>query len=822
MIKKSAKRILGILLCTTLVCSLAGCKGKGGNGGLGSLLGGGGKNEFAEANPETSVNAVFKETGKLDIEGNNWYGNLIYANGKVVTYSVEYPSYPDDYYGEDVVYSEYNGIIGSAVPETDIDVIEEPAKDAEGDVSEGEISEGDPLAEGEGTEPAEQYYITVNVAVIEPDGSNYEIVKIELPDNYNISNALIDKDGNIVLGKSYGQDTPEGNWENINVIAKYDMNGNLLSETEIDTGNTEYFYINGMVILNDGSVVIASDKLIISYDSNLNVKSKIEVPADRYLSTLAATPKGEIIVSSYGDDYGTPDINRVDFSTNSLGEKITLPNGWGWFESGSVYDLYRTDSKSLLGINLGDTEPVEVLNFYDSDINPNTIGTVCATSETTVMAFIYDENYNYNGISVFTKVDPKDVVQKEIITLGCVYPDSNISKRIISFNKSNDNYRIRLVDYDQYNTNEDYSLGVKQLDKDIVSGNAPDIIALDYSMNPEKYMSKGLFEPLEKLLEDDPELNKDDFLSNVLEAGSYDGKLYTITPSFSTQSFAMKKSLIGDETLTIEKMMEIENSTGGKFFQDATSSDVLHSILQSTYDNYIDLSTGKCSFDNEEFAKLLDYAKQYPEEIDWANYEYDGMDYYAKYRSEKLLGAYLYISSFRDYNYTRNAYFDEDMTITGFPHTTGTGACLYTGSSVGITKNCKYEDAAWEFIRYYLTDEYQDSIQYDMPIKKSAIQKKAEIDMDRPFWEDENGNKEYYDETYYIGEEEFKIDPIEQSEVDELMKYIESIDKFSFSDQGILDIIDEEAKGFFAGQKTAQDVAKVIQSRVQLYVNENS
>ena len=39
--------------------------------------------------------------------------------------------------------------------------------------------------------------------------------------------------------------------------------------------------------------------------------------------------------------------------------------------------------------------------------------------------------------------------------------------------------------------------------------------------------------------------------------------------------------------------------------------------------------------------------------------------------------------------------------------------------------------------------------------------------------------------------------------------------------EDILVIITEEAAPFFAGQKSAGEVADIIQSRVQMYVNEN-
>jgi hypothetical protein len=38
----------------------------------------------------------------------------------------------------------------------------------------------------------------------------------------------------------------------------------------------------------------------------------------------------------------------------------------------------------------------------------------------------------------------------------------------------------------------------------------------------------------------------------------------------------------------------------------------------------------------------------------------------------------------------------------------------------------------------------------------------------------------------------------------------------------ILSIISEESQGYFEGQKSVSEVADVIQSRVQIYVSENS
>ena len=60
-----------------------------------------------------------------------------------------------------------------------------------------------------------------------------------------------------------------------------------------------------------------------------------------------------------------------------------------------------------------------------------------------------------------------------------------------------------------------------------------------------------------------------------------------------------------------------------------------------------------------------------------------------------------------------------------------------------------------------------------------------------------------------------------QEDVDAIKELINATDNALQLDQNIQNIITEEAGGYFQGQKTAQEVADIIQSRIQIYVNEN-
>ena len=70
---------------------------------------------------------------------------------------------------------------------------------------------------------------------------------------------------------------------------------------------------------------------------------------------------------------------------------------------------------------------------------------------------------------------------------------------------------------------------------------------------------------------------------------------------------------------------------------------------------------------------------------------------------------------------------------------------------------------------------------------------------------------------------EIKIAPLTQEERDYIADYIKGITKVSGGyDVHIQEVIDEEIKAFFAGDKTAEEAAKMIQNRISIYISEKN
>ena len=87
--------------------------------------------------------------------------------------------------------------------------------------------------------------------------------------------------------------------------------------------------------------------------------------------------------------------------------------------------------------------------------------------------------------------------------------------------------------------------------------------------------------------------------------------------------------------------------------------------------------------------------------------------------------------------------------------------------------------------------------------------------------DEETGEKIRNPKTWYwSGEEEIEIYVMEQAQYDLFMDLYERTDGVASWNEEISSIIRTECEAFFAGQKTAEETARLIQDRAGLYVFE--
>ena len=624
-----------------------------------------------------------------------------------------------------------------------------------------------------------------------------------------------------------------------NYISCWNMDGSFAWEKELEglTSEEEYTYVAGMSVDADGTLylMLAGDngyKMAVDAQGNPSERKPLPDDVNKVFSnfnSMMTKEDGTFLIIYYDEnDWQKQYLVTYNPATDQLGEASLLPaslswNGYNTMSAGKTSDLVYSTDKGVYSYSVGAEDSMEKMNFINSDLNISGFSSLIELDDTSFIGIFYENYENEVKAGIFTYVDPKDIPDKAVLVLAGNYIGSDIKQRVVEFNRSSEEYRITVKEYDSYNSYEDYEAGYTQLNNDITTGNMPDILITE-GLPAENYIAKGLLADIGKMIEEDEELSNVEFVQNVLDAYSMDGKLYYVIPSFRVSTVIGKTSIVGDRTSwTMADMKQLMETLpeGTTMFGEMTRDSFMYTMMDYCGADFIDVASGKCDFDSQNFIDMMEYAKSLPEELDeetfgedyWQNYE-------SQYRDNRTVLSNLYLNSLSNLNYNVNGRFGEQVSYIGFPTESGMGAYVQAGESYAISSRSANQEGAWQFLRYYLTDEYQSELEWIMPIQKKYFLEAAQKATQKPYYLDENGEKVEYDDTYYINGEEIILDPLSQVEVDRAVEYIYSINKCYYGNTDITNIINEEIASFFDGQKSAQDVAKVIQSRAQIYVNE--
>ena len=663
---------------------------------------------------------------------------------------------------------------------------------------------------------------------------------VTLEENSNIGNYTIDEAGNIyTVIYYYGEPDANGMVESGEYLCKFDADGNQIYKhdiTELLQSDENNSWISDIVADEQGRVYTTSDDLIRLFDQDGSFHGEVN-HNNGWINGIGTGKDGKVYICYYDQnsaDGGTA-LAEVDFNGKQLGQTYTnFPNsnGNGGLSAGLNKDFLVSDSTGVYEYDLA-TQTYEVLlDWLDSDINGTYVSSVHALENGKLLAVIRDWNSNKTELAYLTRTASAELPEKQQLVIGTLYESQALQAAAVDFNKNSDTYRITIKKYiDQNNwTETSWEDGIKALNNDITSkSNCPDIIDLS-SLNIEQLASKGVLDDLTPYLEQSSVLSKADFLESVIEGYTFDGSLVCIPSTFNLMTIAAKTSDVGAEMgWTIEEMMAYaKENPKAVLFDGTTKSSMLYTILNYSQGSYVDWSNGECKFDSAEFKQLLEFVNSFPTEYDWQS---DDRSTPVKIQAGEILldEVYIYeLNSIQEYE----AKFNEPVTFIGYPNPDGTSGCYMTGSDMyGIGSKSDNKEGAWEFIESYLVNAPDSMFSWGLYTNKQFLEEKIAEETKVEYLLDENG-EQVLDEngdpipmggmsSVGYGDWEYTYHIPTEEEVAQLMELIAVAQPSYGSDQEISQIIQEECEAYFQGQKSVDDVAGIIQSRVQIYVNEN-
>jgi multiple sugar transport system substrate-binding protein len=310
---------------------------------------------------------------------------------------------------------------------------------------------------------------------------------------------------------------------------------------------------------------------------------------------------------------------------------------------------------------------------------------------------------------------------------------------------------------------------------------------------------------LEELMNHDETLAASDFIPAILNLEkAYSGGLYVMPTSFSYDCLIGLQEYVGDTTgwSTEEFFRAVSAMPDGMDVIGTTTQDeALSMLLDGMLDSFVDEAAGMCSFTDERFETLLTICRDYfdaeiaeddlyVEEFDAAEGLYDDSELLIDYRSQGTIANVL-----KEINAM-----GEDIVLVGYPtETSGSGFRIQMIDELSICASGQNQDAAWDFLKYVLGYDYQ----YAIGLSQSSIRLDA--------FNARTENSKNFDWVTATDDE-----------FDTLVSQIFDANVRMTKSSPIKDIILEESEAFWAGNQTVEETANLIQSRVQIYLGEQS
>ena len=554
--------------------------------------------------------------------------------------------------------------------------------------------------------------------------------------------------------------------------------------------------------------------------------------------------KGEVIIMEFDLNNcklkdkrypGDPDdkkANIAEYSATGNGELCKLDT------SGNIM---KADINTMIPETVIDaTWQTPFCNPLLTDDVYTSTGILSCTDDRTVILDSVTESYGmfdsktYEYITVLEKADRNPHAGKEIIEIALCFANTGVSdylsKAIYEFNKADNEYLIRLWDKHKSGytlgkgfvgagsaESEGYALieDVKGIEGPDIVINAPNRLA----------MQDDVLMDLSEFLE--PEVMEKQY-GNIIEAGRTGGELIFLPVVLEIEGLVINADLIKDGAsgVTFEEFdrMVKEELNGFSPYDYPFSFDYnKDSFVRSCIDTRSAVSGDTIDFGTDQFRSAVEYAKD--------NFIYDDklsitIEYAYDYQHrQKTECCYTKIADYLDF-VTACYKQDGHYVIIGTPSTDASGPRFNAVETVSVLAGTDVKDGCSKFINFLFAGKAFDSSECDfrnIVTNKEIMSRNTEILTNR--------NNEVYDQ--YLKSKDSGAIRVELSAEraegdkfatdDMLGSFLGSMATISncyYEDYEINVFIREETLPYYAGDRSLDDVIKILNDRTTKYIRE--
>lgn len=399
---------------------------------------------------------------------------------------------------------------------------------------------------------------------------------------------------------------------------------------------------------------------------------------------------------------------------------------------------------------------------------------------------------------------------REEIRLSATSLDLTMQELIVDYNKQSERYEIVYEAFDRDTSWDDQR---RRIQLELTGGGGPDILHYTALQNIDMrpYAEAGVFLDVTDFL-----IGQEEFAKNVAQANQIGDRIYGIPYTFSLSTLVTSPMMATDrENWTMEYCMQTAQEKGSQVFIKAPYGwtreesglcvmDVL-GVGIGDIQPFVDEEQGISSFEQPEFIELLEFSKEY-----WdSDPEASGK---GKYASGEIFCTAMGIGNFDDFWYCEEL-FEGEPVYMGYPSPQG-GQYQISVESFYINAASPHAEGALDFLQYLLAEEQQRRLVTGyggFPVKQELLEtlwKEAKEELVKEI-RYEKGDLAYGARLMTDEEERIFWEMLEHP-------------IYWHWQNDIWDIVQEEALPFFYGEKSAEEVADVIDGRVQIYLDESA
>ena len=585
--------------------------------------------------------------------------------------------------------------------------------------------------------------------------------------------------------------SPEGIWILENNYADGKSNyllrlvssdGNVQRTIDLRSVCNAETFSRSLVYNSNNLYLISEGKQLVALDTNGNFICSINLPDDQ--SYPVASNNGEIYIvqpTIHGNQF-----YLIDAASSSLTKKFLSENGDVFNGYENNFLILENDTGLYSITTNGSIEPV--INWAECNISIGSMFSINPLKDGQLLCLVD------TGPGILLPEASTETKAKTSLQLAAINPSVDLKKIIFAFNNSDSDYFIQINDYSD-NGKFDANTAITRLNTEIISGNYPDMICFSH-ICPDSYIRKGILTDMSDFFDKDEDIKaKDVAILNAL--ASNDG-VYYISRAFTFETLVGRFSEFGDRYgWTLSEYLNIEQSLPNdvETIHNMTKESFINCIVSRYIRKAVNWDEGTCNFDSNEFIELLEAGnriRETPEDLNNMSFGY----------GPAKVGEGTNIASLSLVETPWKLAYEEYMagcklSFIGWPTVDGDcGSDVYLIDPIGIVSQGDNIEGCWKFIRFMLLNADIDS--YNLPVYMPLLQEavnNAKKSEDNPIQITDNDSERFYD-------------------------LISSMENVAIYDETVLDIIRKESASFFYGDKTAEEAAKIIQSKVSIYVAE--